>query len=85
MAKRLCGGILAGKSFGTPCALHARRALMAGFDGEAAAVRAGILSIRQPVAEIAELALETMVARLKTPSLPVRTVLVGDSGICPQP
>ena len=58
---------------------------LAGFDGEAAAVRAGIVSVRQPVAEIAELAIETMVARLKTPSLPVRTVLVGDSGICPQP
>lgn len=57
-----------------------RKTRIAGFDGDPAAYAKGILSIRQPTREIAALALAQMKLRLKTPSLPVQTILADDNG-----
>ena len=48
----------------------------AGFDGLKTAADLGIVTCRQPIVGIAETALETLLSRIKTPSLPVRTLLL---------
>lgn len=54
---------------------------LAGFDNQPQAAELGITSVAQPCEEMASIALQTLLARLHAPSLPVHTVLVPDSGI----
>jgi DNA-binding LacI/PurR family transcriptional regulator len=49
---------------------------LVGFDDVEVAARIGIMSVRQPLDEIAYTALQTLVSRIKTPSLPPRTILL---------
>lgn len=49
---------------------------LVGFDDVEVASRIGIMSVRQPLDEIAYTALQTLVSRIKTPSLPPRTILL---------
>ena len=54
---------------------------LAGFDNQPQATELGITSVAQPCEEIASIALQTLLARLHNPALPVHTVLVPDRGI----
>lgn len=54
---------------------------LAGFDNQPKAESLGITSVVQPCEEIAAIALQTLTARLRNPSLPVHTVLVPDRGV----
>ncbi len=54
---------------------------LAGFDNQPEAAELGITSVAQPCEEIASIALQTLLARLHNPALPVHTVLVPDRGI----
>lgn len=54
---------------------------LAGFDNQPEAAALGITSVVQPSEEIASIALHTLLARLRNPSLPVHTLLVPDRGV----
>lgn len=49
---------------------------LAGFDGIAVGAEIGLVTCRQPCVEIAEVALQTLVSRIRDPSLPARTILL---------
>ena len=54
---------------------------LAGFDNQPEAAALGITSVVQPSEEIASIALHALLARLRSPSLPVHTLLVPDGGV----
>lgn len=54
---------------------------LAGFDNQSRAAGLGITSVSQPCEEIASIALQTLLARLRDPSSPPHTILVPDRGI----
>lgn len=54
---------------------------IAGFDNHPEAAKLGITSVVQPCAEIAEIAFQTLLARMRNPALPPRTITVADRGI----
>ena len=54
---------------------------LGGFDNQPEAAVLGITSVVQPCEEIASIALQTLLERLRNPSLPVHTVLVPDRGV----
>lgn len=45
-----------------------------GFDGSDSAIRAGIVSVRQPCKDLAYAAVQTLLSRIKNPKLPPRSV-----------
>lgn len=47
-----------------------------GFDDVEIAAKLGLTTMRQPLDAIAEIALQTLVSRIKTPTLPPRTILL---------
>ena len=55
----------------------AERIRLVGFDDVEVAAKHNITSARQPLDAIAEIALQTLVSRIKTPALPPRTILLG--------
>ena len=54
---------------------------LAGFDNQPEAAALGITSVVQPSEEIASIALHALLARLRSPSLSVHTLLVPDGGV----
>ncbi len=54
----------------------AEKIRLVGFDDVDVAGRLGITSVRQPLDAIAETALQTLVSRIKAPTLPPRTILL---------
>ena len=52
------------------------RILLGGFDGLKVAEENDIVTCRQPIAEIAQIAVDTLLSRIKSPSLPTRTSLL---------
>ena len=54
----------------------AKNIRLVGFDDVEVAARLGIMSVRQPLDAIAHTALQTLASRIKTPSLPPRTILL---------
>ena len=54
----------------------AERIRLVGFDDVEVAARLGMTSARQPLDAIADTALQTLASRIKTPSLPPRTILL---------
>lgn len=49
---------------------------LAGFDDVAAAESLGLVTVRQPCEALAEVALQTLLSRIHTPRMPVRTILL---------
>ena len=54
----------------------AEKIRLAGFDDVEVATKLGLTTIRQPLDAIAEVAMQTLVSRIKTPDLPPRTILL---------
>ena len=54
---------------------------LAGFDNQPEAVGCGITSVVQPCEDLATMALQTLLARMHNPELPVHTVLVPCCGV----
>ena len=54
----------------------AEKIRLVGFDDVEVAAKLKITSVRQPLDAIAEIALQTLVSRIKTPALPPRTILL---------
>ena len=54
----------------------AERIRLVGFDDVEVAAKLNITSVRQPLDAIAEVAMQTLVSRIKTPTLPPRTILL---------
>ena len=54
----------------------AEKICLVGFDDVEVAAKFNITSVRQPLAAIADTALQTLVSRIKTPTLPPRTILL---------
>ncbi len=54
----------------------AEKIRLAGFDDVEVAAKLGLTTIRQPLDAIAEVAMQTLVSRIKTPDLPPRTILL---------
>ena len=54
---------------------------LAGFDNQREARQLGIMSVAQPCEEIASIAIQTLLMRMRNPSLPVFTALVHDCGV----
>ena len=54
----------------------AERIRLVGFDDVEVAAKHNITSARQPIDAIAEVAMQTLVSRIKTPDLPPRTILL---------
>ena len=52
------------------------RIRLAGFDDVAVAESLGLVTVRQPCEALAEVALQTLLSRLHTPRMPVRTILL---------
>lgn len=49
---------------------------LAGFDDVEAAEKAGITTMRQPLDDIALIAIQTMISRIREPGMPIRTTLL---------
>ena len=54
----------------------AEKIRLAGFDDVEVAARLGLTTVRQPLDTIAEVAMQTLVSRIKAPDLPPRTILL---------
>ena len=54
----------------------AERIRLVGFDDVEIAAQLGLTTVRQPLDAIAETALQTLASRIKTPTLPPRTILL---------
>ncbi|MBQ6330764.1 MAG: substrate-binding domain-containing protein, partial [Kiritimatiellae bacterium] len=54
----------------------AERIRLVGFDDVEVAARLGMTSVRQPLDAIADTSLQTLASRIKTPTLPPRTILL---------
>lgn len=54
----------------------AEKIRLAGFDDVEVAAKLGLTTVRQPLDAIAEVAMQTLVSRIKTPALPPRTILL---------
>ena len=54
----------------------AQKIRLAGFDDVEVAAKLGLTTVRQPLDAIAEVAMQTLVSRIKTPDLPPRTILL---------
>ena len=54
----------------------AEKIRLAGFDDVEVAAKLGLTTVRQPLDAIAEVAMQTLVSRIKTPDLPPRTILL---------
>ena len=54
----------------------AERIRLVGFDDVEVSAKLGITSVRQPLDTIADTALQTLASRIKTPTLPPRTILL---------
>lgn len=54
----------------------AEKIWLAGFDDVEVAAKLGLTTVRQPLDAIAEVAMQTLVSRIKTPDLPPRTILL---------
>lgn len=54
----------------------AEKIRLVGFDDVEVAARLGLTTVRQPLDAIAEVAMQTLVSRIKTPDLPPRTILL---------
>ena len=54
----------------------AKKIRLAGFDDVAAAKDAGLTTAHQPIGDIASVALQALVSRIKSPKLPPRTILL---------
>lgn len=54
----------------------AKKIRLAGFDDVEVAAKLGLTTVRQPLDAIAEVAMQTLVSRIKTPDIPPRTILL---------
>ncbi|MBQ3288876.1 MAG: GntR family transcriptional regulator [Kiritimatiellae bacterium] len=54
----------------------AARIRLAGFDDVAVAAKIGITTVHQPCGALAEIALQTLLSRIRSPRLPARTILL---------
>jgi DNA-binding LacI/PurR family transcriptional regulator len=55
---------------------RAEKIRLVGFDDVEVASKLGMTSVRQPLDDIAQTALQTLVSRIRTPTLPPRTILL---------